>query len=220
MAATEEALLLHAVADEPEYTFRAVLEGLSPLLMSHPRGMTPEEDDGSMKSSRTKKKQPTPEEEAEGRVYRDVFGALYVPVLAVNRAMVEAGKLFKDPRSPRGMSSFKTSGALTGGVFMPDYEGYVITRDGEPVDTYDVDTRRVVNKATKGAILSSRPKVALPWTLNVEFTADPTMILPNEIATILGAAGKKIGILAFRPEKLGPFGRFRVADYGTEGFDV
>lgn len=202
-----------AIQEEQIYVFKATLEGLSPLLMAHPRGMETTEDDEKLESSKTKKDKPSYKEEAAGKVYRDPLNALYVPVLAIGRAMVEAGKQFKDPSNKRAT----LSRVIAAGVYLPEYEGYTLTRGGKPITEYKIDVRRVVNKTTKGAILAARPKVVLPWTIGVECQVDAALLNPRMLATVLNTAGRKIGVLAFRPEKLGPFGRFRVADYGTEG---
>ena len=205
------------IAEESIYLFKARIEGLSPILMAHPRGMEPEEDPKAKgpQPRNAAKQTLTPDEEAETRVYRDPVGNLYVPVLAIARVLVTAGGLFQDPNYKRGT----LAKGMAAGVYMPDYEGFTITRNGEPVSEYETDTRRAVNKTTKGAILVSRPKVILPWEVSIECEVDSAFFSPDVVASVLNTAGRKLGILAFRPEKLGPFGRFRVADFGTEGLD-
>jgi hypothetical protein len=212
MKASEYEISLDSISGSEEYIFRAKLEGVTSLLMSHPRGMEP--DDNTIKSSRSKKAVLTAEQVAEARVYRDPLGALYVPVMAVGRALIEAGKSFQDPANKRAT----LTKAFAGSIFLPDYEGFTLTRDGDPIVDYEVDTRRAVNKTTRGAILVSRPRVEAPWELAVEFAVDPDLLLPDTVARALAIAGKRIGLLAFRPEKLGNFGKFKLVQATQEGY--
>lgn len=203
---------------ESEYLFRAELAGITPLLMAHPRGMEQQsDDDPAVAQSRRVKTKTTPEQEAANRAYVDYSGALYVPTAAVYRAIMTAAKWFKDPVNKRA----GLTGAMAGALYLPDHEELVLMRDGDPITEYVIDTRRAVNRnsRTAGAILVSRPRIETPWTLGIEFAVDGDLIHPDILARVLATAGKRVGIMAFRPEKLGPFGRFQILDYGTVGFN-
>lgn len=197
-----------------EYIFRAELTGITPLLMSHPRGMEKEEVTTAPKS-RGAKETVSKEDEAAGRLYIDSTGFLYVPTMAVYGAITEAAKLFQDPDYKRRT----LAGTISAALFLPDAEDFILTRDGDPISDYEIDTRRAVNRTTRGAILVSRPKIVLPWTLAVEFVVDADLLGPDLLASVLATAGKRVGILSFRPEKRGPFGRFAVSDYGVVKID-
>src|SRR5215831_9481163 len=113
--ATIDPVEFESSSAEDVYRFRAKLEGLSPLLMSHPRGMDKEEGKETLRAAR-KAKAPSREEEAAERLYLDASGALYVPVLAIGRSLIEAGKLFQDPDNKRA----RMSKMLAAGIYMPE----------------------------------------------------------------------------------------------------
>ena len=80
------------------------------------------------------------------------------------------------------------------------------------VKTYTIDSRPVVIAATKGRILRHRPRLD-EWTLQCEFQYDDTLLKESELRRIVDDAGSRVGLLDFRPEKKGPFGRFMVTEW-------
>ena len=77
------------------------------------------------------------------------------------------------------------------------------------ITTYEVDSRRVVNPTTKGALLAHRPRIER-WTLKLMIRINENLMDPAFVRQLLTEAGEQLGIGAFRPEKRGPFGLFHV----------
>ena len=80
-------------------------------------------------------------------------------------------------------------------------------------EKYEVDRRAVVVPATKGRIVRCRPRLD-DWGIKFVLEWDNTLLSTVQMREILDCAGSRVGLLDFRPEKKGPYGRFRV-----DGFD-
>ena len=80
-----------------------------------------------------------------------------------------------------------------------------------------VDTRPVRIPATGGRILEHRP-LFNDWQTSFEIEAYAG-IDDNLIRNLVDAAGLRIGLGDMRPEKKGPFGRFKVVSWACEKLD-
>ena len=81
--------------------------------------------------------------------------------------------------------------------------------DSPGTDKYEVDRRAVVNPSTGGRIVRTRPKLTT-WQVQFALEYDDTLLSEKEVREILDNAGRRVGLLDFRPERKGPFGRFMV----------
>jgi len=162
------------------------VKGLSPLLM-HAFPMVPLEA--------IEKK--TPEEQAKHAEYRNPDGKLYIPGVNIQRAFVNGATFSKG----KGRSTLQRPIAACV-IVSPEYAIL------DP-QKYTIDTRPVVIKATGGRILRCRPRFD-NW--EVEFTVewDDTLLKESEVRRVVDDTGSRVGLLDFRPEKKGPFGRFVV----------
>jgi hypothetical protein len=104
---------------------------------------------------------------------------------------------------------------MTGGVRVEPEDGYVaLMRGKKPIAATDyvIDTRRAV--VQKQGILRSRAKIVLPWWLEFILDWDEETLpqkFPDSLKEdILPSGGRVIGLLDYRPEKRGWFGRFKV----------
>lgn len=179
-------------------TVRFRLTGMTPGIMMHnPASMRAPGGDGRA----SRKKIPTPEEEAETGAYKLPSGQLYVSSDAIRECMVSGGKGYKIGKD------FATS-LLKSTVFaIEPFCPLVDPETGEAIHDYEIDTRRVVIQ--KASIMRSRPLVP-QWATEVELEYDPDFVNPNNIEDALGVAGRRVGLWEYRPEKGGPFGRFTV----------
>lgn len=160
------------------------LEGVSPLLM-HAFPMVAIEA--------LEKK--TPEEQAEFAAYRDpLTGELYIPGINVQRALIAAATYSKG----KGRGSLQKSAAACLQV-SPE-------RLSTSQKTYTVDSRPVVVPATKGRVMRHRPKLD-QWKISFQIEFDDTLLKATEVRRIVDDMGQRVGLLDFRPEKKGPFGR-------------
>jgi len=168
-------------------TIEATIEGISPLLM-HQFPMEPIE---------AIEKKPK-EEQAEIAAYRDPStGFLYIPGVAIQRALVGAATYSKG----KGRASLQKQAAACV-IVSPE-------RVSLGKKEFSIDSRRVVIPATKGGIIRHRPRLET-WEVTFKIDFDDTLLKESELRTIVDVMGSRVGLLDFRPEKKGPFGRSMV----------
>jgi hypothetical protein len=182
------------------YEFRVI--GVSPLLMHNPLAMTAS-GEGSMKKPT---KIPSPEEEAERGLYRLDNRQLYVPAIAYRNSMLNAAK-------GRRVKALKMSArdALSGSVFNLEDRCPLFRLDsGEPIMEPDqIDVRRAVIPSSGAAVLRARGLVN-NWRCNVHFHINEDFMSLELLLEIFNLAGSIKGVLDYRPECTGSFGRFVV----------
>ncbi len=166
------------------------IKGLSALLM-HAYPMTPIEA--------IEKKSPT--EQAELSTYRDPDnGQLYIPGIAIQRSLVGAATYSKG----KGRGSLQKPVAACVQIF-PE-------RCGLGTKEFIIDSRPVVIAATKGRIVRHRPRLD-NWQVSFSIEYDDTLLTEQQVRRIVDDAGSRVGLLDFRPERKGPFGRFVVISW-------
>ena len=80
------------------------------------------------------------------------------------------------------------------------------------VKEYTIDSRPVVIPATKGRIVRHRPRFD-QWEVSFNLEYDTALLNETELRQVIDDAGSRVGLLDFRPEKKGPFGRFIVTKW-------
>lgn len=168
------------------------ITGLTPLLMNSPASMLEDVEEMVMT---TKKRDP--KEEAEKKAYRLPSGNLYVPSEAIKGSIKNA-------------SAYKKFGKYSA---KPIIAGSVIIMPNEidlGIKNYEIDRRTVVVQK-KSRIVRCRPRID-KWKLSFEIMYDDQFISNGEamIKPILEEAGRRVGILDFRPQNGGSFGMFTV----------
>lgn len=140
------------------------------------------------------------ESQAEHCAYRDADGQLIVPSVCVQRALVSAATYSKG----KGRSSLQKSAAAC----------LQIRPEEIPLgkSKYVIDSRPVVIKATGGRILRHRPKID-NWEITFELEYDDTLLSEIQLRRIVDDMGTRVGLLDFRPERKGPFGRSVVTNW-------
>ena len=142
----------------------------------------------------------SPAEQAELAAYRTPQGELYVPGVNLQRSLVAAATFSKG----KGRASLQKTVAAC--VFVnPEH----LVLDNQ---SFAVDSRPVVVPATKGRIVRHRPRLD-SWQLSFQVEGDETMLKEAQVRRVLDDAGSKVGLLDFRPERKGPFGRFVVTKW-------
>ena len=164
------------------------IKGTSPLLMhAYPMVSPP---DGWEKWS--------PEQQAKVDEYRDPdTGELYVPGVNIQCCLVEAAVYSKG----KGRASLQKPVAACA-LVSPE-------RCPLGVKDYRVDSRPVVIPSTKGRVMRHRPRLD-EWQLSFVIEYDDELLSETELRKVVDDAGKRVGLLDFRPAKKGPFGRFMV----------
>ena len=165
------------------------IEGVSPLLM-HKFPMVPIEA--------LEKKDPA--EQAEYAAYRDGDNQLFIPGQAVQRGLIGGAAYSKG----KGRGSLARIAAAC----------LLVTPDQLLLGTtkYEVDARPVVVPATKGRVLRYRPRLD-KWACEFNLEWDERLLNETQARRIVDDLGARVGLLDFRPEKRGPFGRFMVTHW-------
>jgi hypothetical protein len=167
-----------------------IIEGLPPGLLMHAFPLVPIE-------ALDKK---SPEDQAEHAAYRTPSGELHIPGINVQRSLIAGAAYSKG----KGRASLQKPAAA---CLMVSPEHCIITPQ-----TYEVDARAVVVPATKGRVVRYRPLFA-KWSISFTVEYDDTLLRPAEVRRIVDDTGQRVGLLDFRPEKKGPFGRFMVTSW-------
>lgn len=170
---------------------RITITGLSPLLM-HRFPMEP------VDAIQNK----TPHEQASLGLYLDDVGAPCIPGVNVHRALI-AGATFS---KGKGRGSLQKNASA--GLFVD--EGALALDPGS--SPWVVDSRPVVVPATKGRIVRHRPRFD-KWVTSFTVTYDKALLSEQQVRRIVDDTGQRVGLLDFRPEKKGPFGRFVVTNW-------
>jgi len=165
---------------------QVTISGITPLLM-HAYPMVPIE-------AMEKK---TPAEQAEIAAYRNRKGELYIPGVNLQRCLVAAAAYQKG----KGRATLQKPAAA---CLMVSPEGLTLG-----VEKYQVDSRPVVIPATKGRIMRHRPRLD-SWAVSFTLEYDDVLLREDDVRRIVDDAGRRVGLLDFRPEHKGPFGRFVV----------
>ena len=177
--------------------FAVVIRGLSPILFHR---NSPEMEELLAKARNNEAKQKIEEENYELYLYLD-GGKPYIPALMLQRCLVEAAKNFQE--RGRGKKSYKN--VVGGGlVAIAEEKIPIATRSGWKPNKMYV---RVQNNR----VLRCRPQIddwAAEFTLLIDGSIDY-----NVIRNIVEYAGIYCGLGDFRPQKGGPFGRFKVEKF-------
>lgn len=147
----------------------------------------------------------TPREQAEPKLYLDANGLPGIPQPNVFRCIIDAGKYFKNGKSK--VTTLKSS-------IIPScvsIDSPVVIPIQTP-ENWEVDTRPIVNPATGGRRLAYRPCFNV-WALEFCIEIDTDDMSPKFLREIIDAAGKKVGLGDFRPDRKGPFGKFVVTKW-------
>lgn len=146
----------------------------------------------------------TPGDAAEFVSYRRKDGELYIPGINIQRALIGGATYSKG----KGRASLqKPASACL--MVTPEHIG-LGTKD------YEIDSRPVVVPATKGRVVRHRPRLDA-WECAFELEYDQNLLTEAQVRQIVDDTGERVGLLDFRPEKKGPFGRFMVTAWKVKG---
>lgn len=196
----------HSKAQFPMKKYEAVIVGQSPLLTS--KFDLDVLDNAARPISA---KSVTPQEAAEASVYRDAQARLSFPTPAIARLLRDAGTNHKMKGTRRSVryvvpAAVRLIGEMT----------LLTNGDGKTaVTSYGIDTRSVVNRATKGRRLCHRARFE-HWSMRLQLTVNDSLLEPDLVRLLLSEGGEQLGIGAFRPEKGGPFGTFAVVEWNEK----
>lgn len=174
------------------------LKGVTPLLMNNPQSMI-DKAQGEMKQITAKYDL---EQDAKKLAYKTKSGELYIPATAIKGCLIGGA-------SYRKFGKHTAKPILSAGVFIVPDQVLLGTKK------YELDIRTVVIQRQR--VVKARPTIK-DWKVSFELNYDETLINDGEsmIKPILEDAGKRVGLLDFRPQKLGSFGTFEVTKWQEE----
>lgn len=168
-------------------SIEVTLKGISPLLMHR---FPMDAQDGVSKMA--------PADQAELSAYRNPeTKGLYIPGVNVQRCLVKGAGFVKG----KGRATLSKTAAAC--VFVTPDQCDLGTKH------FELDARPVVMPATKGRVIRYRPRLD-QWQITFTLDYEETLMSAKEIRAAVDASGARVGLLDFRPEKGGPFGRFIV----------
>jgi hypothetical protein len=166
------------------------IKGLPPGLLMHRFPLEPVE--GLDKKPK--------EEQAEFACYRNPAGILYIPGPALQQALVAAATYSKG----KGRGSLQK--VVAASVFVTDGELSLNQKK------YEVDSRAVVVPATGGRVVRHRPLIP-EWETSFGLMYDEVLLSEKQLRKVVDDAGSLCGLLDYRPNCKGPFGRFMVTGW-------
>ena len=180
-------------------SLRCEVNGLTALLMHNPVGQM----GGSPEGKRPKV--PSPEDEAKRSRYLLKGDELGIPTIALRNCILSGSKGFK-------VGKYSLYAMLGGCLSILPEDGFVpLLRGGKSIKDYTVDIRRAV--VQKQGILRARTKVELPWQVVFDVLWEDAILppsFPNTLQEIIEKAGTTVGLLDYRPERKGWFGKFEL----------
>ncbi len=148
-----------------------------------------------------------PRAEAEQYAYRN-GSSYYFPGAAIARLLREAGGSHKLKGNRKSIKYIVPAAVIVSSDAIT-----ILKNDCKSkVTKFEVDSRPVVIPATKGRIMRHRPRWDA-WAAKFILEIDPEVLTVELIHQLLTEGGTRIGIGDYRPERGGPFGRFRVTSW-------
>jgi hypothetical protein len=142
-----------------------------------------------------------PKEQAEIAAYRNEnTKELYIPGINIQRALIAGATYSKG----KGRASLQKQAAASL-IIEPEYVGL-------GTDIYEIDSRPVVVPATRGRIIRHRPRLD-KWGCTFLLQYEDTLLNEAQVRKIVDDTLERVGLLDFRPEKKGPFGRAFVVSW-------
>lgn len=178
------------------------IRGITPLLI-HRFNEDAEQANGRRK---IKMVRDDPRTQATKAAYIDAIGNFYFSGASITGCMGNAGSNHKATGTRKSLRFVVPSA-----VMMTADTVTILNGDG-PAKSFEVDSRPVTIPATKGRIMRHRPRFD-DWGAKFQLEVDDDVLPLAVVHQLLNEGGQSVGIGDFRPEKRGPFGRFRVTRF-------
>ncbi|KKL28227.1 hypothetical protein LCGC14_2377250 [marine sediment metagenome] len=171
------------------------ITGITALLQNNPASMRRSGTGLSQKSI------PTPEEEAESKVFKEADGQLYVPAAGFRFGII------KRACTGRRLQKRSASSVVSGALFLLSDRCPLTNGNGKPVTEYEIDCQRAV--VQRQGIIRARPRIP-NWSTEVQYEYDDDFLSAEIIEELQTLAGKISGLGDFRPDRGGANGRYSV----------
>jgi|SRR5215469_7116920 len=199
---------------------RVTIQGSRAILLNNPAKMSGQTN-GNPQSSAGKKGEkkkaseaipgkrniPEPEQEAAASCYWvDDHSALGFPGQNMYRGIVSVAGSYRAGKLT--MTSYIAGGIEIEPEMIPFYTN---DQNGNPVPiaTYQIDTRRAV--VQRQGVMRSRARIPAGWLLTFDVIVSEEDLPQKSIDMIrpmVAELGRRVGVGDFRPQKMGPFGKF------------
>ena len=176
------------------------LEGATPLLCNR---FTDEAAIAATTGISRGRPTETPLEIATSKLYFDDFGVPIIPQTNIWRSFVDAGKYHKSGK--RQLTTEKSS-ILAAAASIEELLLPILHNQPWKVDT------RAVRIPNGGRILTHRPCFD-DWKLQLTVMLNESVVVENLFREVVDTAGALIGLGDFRPDRKGPYGRYRVTQW-------
>ncbi|CAM2066745.1 hypothetical protein SCOR_15300 [Sulfidibacter corallicola] len=178
------------------------ITGITPLLINR----CSEETYGGGHASGSRR---APADEAEARLYTDEAGFPVIPQPNLLRCILDAERLIQPVRDLR-TAAIKEDSLVANGLDIEGYEMRIQSDCG-----WAVDERTIRIPSTGKRVLRYWP-IFRDWALSFEMTLDTDFLTVASLRKLVDIAGRRIGLGDFRPDRRGPFGKFRVTQWQVE----
>lgn len=180
------------------------IEGVTPLLCNRFTDAAAMKATSGSGAAGAAGEKGTPMEQARERLYIGHNKAPMIPQPNLFRCIIDAGTFFKAGKSK--VTTQKNS------LIPACVEIQGIELPIEHTEPWQVDTRAVRIPATGGRILCHRPSFN-DWRLTFTISLDTSLMTTKLLREVIDAAGRRIGLGDFRPDRKGPFGKFVVVSW-------
>jgi len=191
---------------------QTTIEGITPIMFSRFTAENEADVDCTNRPVFSGEKD-TPREEAFKKLYINGDSEVSIPGPNIFAAIIDAGKFIKLGR--KQITTTVTS-LVPAGITINELNCPILNKDEENIpcnsNGWEVDSRSVVNQATRGRIMSHRPRVD-EWKIKFTMDIDEELFSEKVVRQLVDYAGKRCGIGVFRPNRKGPFGKFVVVDW-------
>lgn len=180
---------------------QVTIEGISPILIN--RFKEQDEIPRTMKKA-NKKDYGTPRSQAEATAYCDEkTKKLWIPTSWIKGAIQTVASDYKLPGSRKSVKS------VSGGAIIPvEEKSYFL--ENFSLEDIEIDSRPVV--VQRARIMRHRARLE-KWTVSANLQIEDDIIPADDVHQMLSDAGRRAGLGDFRPQKGGPFGRFKIVKW-------
>lgn len=183
---------------ERPYVASVEIEGTSAILFHRWSN-----EDVAAKAKAAKNSKAKKTDNVDSYVYRCDDGTIGIPGEYLRGSIIETGRYFQDPRSPR-----KSAKDMLKAAIVPLTEVASLGK----ADWDYLDERRVL--VQRNAVTRVRPAFLSGWRATFELLVNlPEYVAPSFLLEIINSAGRLTGVADFRPT----YGRFHVVKFEASG---
>ena len=149
----------------------------------------------------------SPQDQAAAKLYVDDDGVPVFPADNLLSCIIDAGRFIKI-----GKRQLSTRDTTTVTSFLSIPEQFLVIRSKEG---WRVDSRGIVNQATKGRHVCHRP-IFDDWQFDFTLDVDMAEATEHTVRELIDRAGKQVGLAVMRPSRKGRYGQFKVLCWNCE----